>query len=190
MKREAISFSDLSVRSHQLWNDQWLLITAGDFASGKFNTMTVAWGSLGTMWNKPFAQIVVRPQRHTYKFTEEFDTFTLTAFGEDQRDALKLLGTKSGRDGDKIAEAGLTPIPSLTVPAPGFAEARLIIECRKMYWDDIKPQQYLYPGIDKIYPAQDYHRIYFGEIVSVQGTPEFSAIQPQGALADVDKKES
>jgi len=58
--------------------------------------MTVAWGSLGTMWNLPFAQIVVRPTRHTFGFMERFDTFTLCAFPEPRRKALQLLGSTSG----------------------------------------------------------------------------------------------
>ena len=109
MNREPIPVNDLSVRSHHLWAEQWMLLTAGDFAAGKFNTMTVAWGSLGTMWAKPFAQVVVRPSRYTRGFMEAYDSFTLSAFPEEQREALNLLGTRSGRDGDKIAASGLTP---------------------------------------------------------------------------------
>ncbi|NOZ60605.1 MAG: flavin reductase family protein [Calditrichaeota bacterium] len=156
-----------------IWANQWLLLTSGDFKTGKFNTMTVAWGSFGEMWNKPFAQVVVRPTRHTFEFMEKFDTFTLTAFPEKYRNALSLLGTKSGRDGDKIKEAGLTPIESKKVAAPTFAEAELVIECRKIYWQDFDPSHFWDKGIEKNYPLKDYHRIYFGEIVSVQATERY-----------------
>jgi flavin reductase (DIM6/NTAB) family NADH-FMN oxidoreductase RutF len=169
MARQPIAMDDLIVRAHHLWAKQWLLLTAGDFAAGDFNTMTVGWGSLGTMWGKPFAQVVVRPVRYTYTFIERFDTFTLSVFDDRYRRALNLLGTQSGRDGDKIARAGLTPIPSTRVAAPGFAEAQLILECRKIYWDDMEPGHFLDSSIENNYPQKDYHRIYFGEIVAAYG---------------------
>lgn len=175
MTHTPIPFDELLVKAHHLWDKQWLLLTSGDFAAGQFNTMTVGWGSLGTMWGRPFAQVVVRPIRYTYQFMEEHDTFTLCAFPEDCRSALQLLGTKSGRDGDKIAEAGLTPIASTQIAAPGFAEAELIIECRKIYWDDLDPARFLDPRIERHYQQETYHRIYFGQIVAIWGERSYRA---------------
>ncbi len=137
--------------------------------------MTVAWGSFGVMWNKPFVQVVVRPTRYTFEFMNNFDTFTLTAFPEKYRKALSLLGTKSGRDGDKISEAGLTPIAAKKVAAPAFAEADLIIECKKIYWQDFDPAHFLDAKIEKNYPKKDYHRVYFGEIILIQATERYLA---------------
>lgn len=173
MDRKPIDIGDLAVRTHHLWATQWLLLTSGDFEAGAFNAMAVGWGSLGTMWSKPFAQVVVRPQRYTREFMEKYDTFTLCAFPEAQRKAVQLLGTKSGRDGDKIAESGLTPQAASEVAAPCFAEAELVIECRKMYWQDMTPDHFLAPEIHRAYPQKDYHRIYFGEIVAVSGVDSF-----------------
>lgn len=175
MTRKPIPYDQLLVRSHHLWAKQWLLLTAGEFPEGRYNTMTVGWGSLGRMWGRPYAQVVVRPSRYTYGFMERYDSFTLCTFSEDYRRALNLLGTKSGRDGDKITEAGLTPIPSTRVAAPGFAEAELILECRKMYWDDMNPAHFLDPGIEANYPRKDYHRIYYGEILAIYGTNAYVA---------------
>ncbi|MEA3438955.1 MAG: flavin reductase family protein [Chloroflexota bacterium] len=169
MAREIIPFDALRVNPHYLWNKTWMLLTAGDFADGHYNTMTVGWGSLGTMWGRPFSQIVVRPTRFTYKFTEEYDSFTLCAFPEDVRGALDYLGTHSGRDGDKLAEVRLTPIASTQVAAPGFDEAELIIECNKIYWDDMKPEHFVDPAFGRHYEGSDYHRIYYGEIVAIIG---------------------
>lgn len=175
MKLERITVDDFRIRCHHLWDSRWLLLTAGDLAAGQYNPMTVAWGSFGTMWSQPFAQVVVRPTRHTFSFMERYDTFTLCAFPEICRPVLELMGTRSGRDIDKMHDDGLTPLPSLEVAAPGFAEAELIVECRKIYWDDIEPDRFLLPEIDRNYPHRDYHRIYFGEILAVRGTAEYSA---------------
>jgi flavin reductase (DIM6/NTAB) family NADH-FMN oxidoreductase RutF len=168
-----IPIDDFQARCHHLWNDHWLLLCAGDHEAGQFNMMTVAWGSLGTMWNRPFAQVVVRPQRHTYGFIEQFDTFTLSAFPDRLRPVLKDLGTRSGRDMDKMNASGLTPVAAREVAAPGFAEAELVIECRKIYWDDVDPGQFLDATLDRNYPERDYHRIYFGEILAVSGTSAY-----------------
>ncbi|NMB68282.1 MAG: flavin reductase family protein [Chloroflexi bacterium] len=150
-----------------LFEPGWLLLTAGDFSAGRFNAMTVSWGSLGVIWNKPFAQVVVRPQRYTFQFLEQYPTFTLCAFPRQFRKALSLLGSRSGRDGDKIAASGLTPIPAAVAAAPVYAEASLAIECRKLYWQDLDPTHFLDPAIQANYPHNDYHRAFFGEILAV-----------------------
>ena len=91
---------------------QWMLVTAG--TSEKFNTMTASWGGLGWLWNKPVAFVFIRPERYTHGFIEASDCMTLSFYGEEYREALKICGTKSGRDTDKVAATGLTPI----MPAP------------------------------------------------------------------------
>jgi flavin reductase (DIM6/NTAB) family NADH-FMN oxidoreductase RutF len=169
MDRRPIPVDNLRARCHHLWSEHWLLLASGDFPAGRFNAMTVGWGSLGTMWGKPFAQIVVRPTRYTFEFMEQYETFTLTAFPQSYRGALELLGTRSGRDGDKITESGLTPIAATAVAAPAFAEAELVIECRKLYWQDMDAAHFLAADIDGNYPLRDYHRIYFGEILASSG---------------------
>ncbi|MCX7934184.1 MAG: flavin reductase [Planctomycetota bacterium] len=169
MARSFIPLDELALNIFHAWAEQWFLLAAGDLAAKDYNVMTVAWGSLGVIWNKPFAMILVRPQRHTYRFTEKYPTFTLCAFGPEQRDHLNLCGTRSGRDIDKIKACGWTPIAMSQVAAPGFDEAELILECRKIYFDDIKPERFLAPDIAGNYPAHDYHRFYFGEVLAAWG---------------------
>lgn len=147
----------------------WFVLTAGENEPDKFNPMTVSWGSYGIMWENHILQVVVRPTRYTYEFLEKYGSFTVCAFPQAYQNALNLLGTKSGRDIDKVKESGLTPIPSSKIEAPGFAEAELIIECRKVYYHDIKPEQFIDSKLDSFY-QNDYHRVYYGEIVAVSGT--------------------
>ena len=173
MERKPIAIDHLSVMAYGLFENQWLLLTSGDYAAAKYNAMTISWGSLGVIWGRPFAQVVVRPVRYTYTFMEQYDSFTLCAFPKEQRRALSLLGSKSGRDGDKIRQSGLTPVPSTQVSAPGFAEAELILECRKIYWQDFDPSHFINPAVEQNYPDKDYHRIYYGEIVAVLGTDAY-----------------
>ena len=78
--------------------------------------------------------------------------------------------TQSGRDSDKMATCGLTPIAVPPIRSPGFAEAELVIACRKTYWQDLDPTHFLAHYIDPLY-RHDYHRMYFGEVVAIEGTP-------------------
>ncbi len=167
MNRHKIAISDFNTDIFKAWDKDWFLLTSGDFSQNDYNCMTVAWGSFGVMWNKPFAQVVVRPTRFTYEFMEKYESFTLTTFGHEYRKALQLLGSTSGRDGDKIAKSGLTPIASQKIAAPAFEEATLIFECRKIYWQDFDHTHFLDDSIEKKYPQKDYHRIYFGEILTI-----------------------
>ena len=170
---QTIPINQFNTNIFKLWDEQWFLLTSGDYEKEQYNTMTVSWGYFGIMWNKPMAVVVVRPVRHTFEFIEKYDTFTLTAFPEKYHNDLKLLGTKSGRDGDKIAETGLTICALQKITAPSFKQAELCVECKKVYWDDYKPENFLDPSIEKNYPRKDYHRIYYGEILNISGTEKY-----------------
>lgn len=173
MHRQPIPPNQFVARPCGLFDEQWLLLTSGDFAARDFNCMTISWGSLGTMWNRPFLQTVVRPQRYTYQLMEKYPAFTVCAFPKSYRPALALLGAKSGRDGDKLAQTNLTPMAASAVAAPGYAEAELVIECVKIYWADFDPAHFIDPAIGKEYSMQDYHRSYFGQIVAVSGVEAY-----------------
>ena len=141
----------------------WMLITAGDMNS--FNTMTAAWGGLGVLWHKNVCYTYIRPTRYTYEFMEKNDNFTVSFFEESYRKTLNFCGTNSGRDVDKVKETGLTPVedPSGSIY---FEEARLVLVCKKLYFQDLDRNNFLDPGIEKHYPEKDYHRLYVGEILT------------------------
>lgn len=158
---KSINPVDITENTFKLIGNDWMLITAGNPA--KFNTMTASWGGLGVLWNKKVCFCFIRPQRYTFEFMERETNFTLSFFEDKYRPALNLCGTKSGRDIDKVKEAGLTPIEGSS-GAVCFNEAKLIIECRKIYFQDIDPANFLEETIEKNYTNKDYHRMYIGEI--------------------------
>lgn len=174
MQRQPIPVEQFQCPVVSTWATQWFLLTAGRLDAGAFNPMTVSWGGWGCLWNKPMALVVVRPSRHTYGFMEQYSTFTLCAFPPEYRDALTLCGTRSGRAVDKVRDTGLTPVASTLVEAPGYEEAELILECRKMYADDIRPAQFLADHIEPNYKGRDYHRFYMAEILAIHGTPAYA----------------
>jgi flavin reductase (DIM6/NTAB) family NADH-FMN oxidoreductase RutF len=146
----------------KLVGSEWMLISAGTESS--FNGMTASWGGFG-VWNKPVAFILVRDSRHTYEFLEREDFFTLSFFDEKYKPALQLYGSKSGRDMDKAKEAGLTPLA--TKPGVAYAEARLIVVCKKTYAVMTKPEDKFPKTGEAAGPDYHGHKLFFGEIVDV-----------------------
>jgi flavin reductase (DIM6/NTAB) family NADH-FMN oxidoreductase RutF len=146
----------------KLIGSEWMLVTAGTL--GSFNTMTASWGGLGHLWDRNVCFTFVRPTRYTYEFMEKSKEFTLSFFDEKFREALTFCGSQSGRDVNKVAKTGLTPIET-GLKSVSFLEARMILECRKIYFQDINPKHFLEPAIADFYGAKDYHRLYIGEVV-------------------------
>jgi len=146
----------------KLIGGDWMLITAGTPES--WNTMTASWGGLGVLWERKVATCYIRPTRHTFGFVEQAPLFTLSFFSEKHRKALTYCGTHSGRDTDKAKGAGLTAVSERGFVY--FAEARLVLACRKIYTQDISPERFLDPAIEGMYPQKDYHRMYIGEIMT------------------------
>lgn len=173
MQKLEINPYDLVIKPHHLFDRQTLLLAAGDFSAGEFNEMTIGWGSIGTMWNKPFIEVVVRPTRFTYGYMEEYEDFTVSAFPKEYKKALSYLGTRSGRDGNKLAATNLTAIASQKVKSPSFEQSELTIECRTIYSADFDPTRFNDPTIEERYPNKDYHRVYYGEIVAILGDEKF-----------------
>lgn len=173
MAKNKIEFANLRLDAINVWLNRWCLLTSGD--KNNSNSMTVGWGSIGGMWRKPFIQVVVRPQRYTYEFMEKYDSFTVSVLPAQYKDAMTVMGSKSGRDIYKVSEAGLTLINSEFVDAPSFKEAELVFECRKNYWQDMNPENFLDSSIFERYPDKDYHRIYFGEVTGIFGEHYYRA---------------
>ena len=162
---EHITPYELNDNLFHLIDKEWMLVTARDPETGCINTMTASWGGCGILWNKPVAFVFIRPQRHTYTFTEMAEGLTLSFFGEEYRAALRLCGTVSGRDCDKIAEAKLTPVS--VGERAAFAEARMVFSCRKLYADDLKENAFVDAALLSNYKAGDYHRMYICEIEDI-----------------------
>jgi flavin reductase (DIM6/NTAB) family NADH-FMN oxidoreductase RutF len=153
---------------------EWMLITVGD--TQHFNTMTASWGGWGILWNRNVCFCLIRPQRYTYEFMEKGDAFTLSFFDANYRAALDYCGTHSGRNVDKVKACGLTPFEVAISGSPSnavtFIEARLVLACKKIYYQDLDPAHFIDPMIANVYPSKDYHRMYIGEIVQCMIHPE------------------
>lgn len=158
-----INIKDLDKNPFRMIGDEWMLVTAKK--DGKVNTMTASWGGVGVMWGKNVTNVYLRPQRYTKEFVDDSETFTLSFFDGEQKTAMGLLGSKSGRDvPDKIEKSGLhvTEIDGY----PTFEEAALVLVCKKLYVQEMKEECFLTDEeVKKFYPDQDFHTMYVSEIV-------------------------
>ena len=142
---------------------QWALVTAGSPAD--HNSMTVSWGGVGSLWGKPVATVYIRPNRHTYGYFEANEYFTVSFYPEEYKKALGVMGSLSGRDCDKDAEAGLTAIPCGETVT--YKEARRTLLCRKLFAQDMKTENITPEVIRKFYGTEPAHKLYIGEIIEI-----------------------
>ena len=86
---------EFKTSAFELFDRDWALVTAGNKDS--FNTMTIRWGGLGTLWGKPVATVYVKPVRYTHDFMESSEFFTVSFYAESYRKALGPLDSMSRR---------------------------------------------------------------------------------------------
>ncbi|MBP3486923.1 MAG: flavin reductase [Roseburia sp.] len=143
---------------------EWALVTAG--TKGSANTMTISWGGVGVLWGKNVAFIFVRDSRYTKELLDANEFFSITFLSEQYRDALNYCGSHSGRDGDKIAAAGLTLATRHNIPY--IDEGNFVFLCEKMSATRITEDSFLLPEIkDKWYKDGDMHTMYIAEIIDL-----------------------
>ena len=148
-----------------------VLITAK--ADGIVNPMTISWGTMGVQWNKKIFITFVRGCRFTEGLLEKNPEFTVNIPLENvEKNILKICGTKSGRDMDKIRDLGLTLEDPEIISVPGIKEFPLTLECRVVYSQQQTPDLVMDDHIYTHYPENttdihaDYHTAFYGEIVS------------------------
>ena len=145
-------------------DDGLLLVTQGN--DKKANIMTIGWGMIGSIWGKSIFIVLVRPSRYTYSRLEQVDEFTVNVPSKDLAKAALHCGTVSGRDHDKFKEMNLTETASTAVQVPIIEECYINYECRSIHKNDLRPD-FLNDAVKKqFYPDDDFHRLYFGEILA------------------------
>lgn len=161
--KELSNIREIKENLVKLIADDWALVSAGD--KTEWNTMTISWGGIGELWGKDVVFAFIRPQRYTKEFMDKSDYFTVSFFEDEFKEVLKICGTKSGRDCDKITMAGLTAECDGVAVFP--AQARLVIKCRKIAVQKMDNSGFIDETIESNYKAGDYHFIYIGEIEKI-----------------------
>lgn len=145
------------------FDKKWALLTAGNME--KFNTMTISWGGLGTLWGKPVVTTYVRTSRYTHEFMDDNEYFTVSFYPEAYKGLLGTLGTKSGRDMDKMH------LPELVAKQAGesvtFEQAEVTFVCRKLYKQEMEPGNMVPEIAERFYAKDARHDMYVGEVVEI-----------------------
>lgn len=173
MNYQTIKPADVNENIFDMISKDWFLMTAEN--DGVVNPMTVAWATMGILWQKPVVIVAVRPERYTHEIAMQSDTFSLTVFPNSFRKILGFCGTKSGRDVDKVKECDLHVLHEGDTPY--FEEARLAIICKKLCVSQLKEEDFLENSefVGKWYGGENsasgegggYHHLYIAEITSI-----------------------
>lgn len=132
--------------------------------AGRDNVMTIGWGTIGVIWGQPIFSVLVRPSRFTFDLLEGSGEFCVSIPLAGMAKSLAVCGSKSGRDLDKFAAAGLQKLPGIKIATPVIAGAGLHYECKVVFKQPMDPKP-LEKGLDaSFYGNGDYHTLYFGQI--------------------------
>lgn len=123
----------MNINPFDKFNKEWALVTAGNKDS--FNSMTISWGSMGTLWHKDIITIYIRPDRYTFDFLKNSDMFTISFYDEKYRDILTMFGRCSGRDINKVEKSGFNPV--FMDDGITYSEANETIILKKIYMEQL-----------------------------------------------------
>lgn len=99
---------------------------------GKPNVMTAAWGGICCS-RPPCIAVSLRQATYSYGNIVAQEAFTISLPSKDYVKEADYFGMASGRDEDKFAITGLTPVKSDLVNAPYVKEFPLVVECRLLH---------------------------------------------------------
>jgi flavin reductase (DIM6/NTAB) family NADH-FMN oxidoreductase RutF len=163
MYEEIIYHTRIEEMLQQLPHGAFLSVRADD----KINTMTIGWGAIGFFWARPVMIVGVRHSRYTYNLMEKARDFSVSVpLNAEFKKSLAGAGSKSGRDVDKFQVFNLKADNGQRIESPVIGSCGLIYECKLIYKQDMDPAMLDEELKKKYYPQDDYHVIYWGEIVS------------------------
>ena len=172
MKKEINAFDYAGQICHALKKGVLMTTKNDDFV----NSMVIGWGHIGIEWGRPIFVAYVRESRHTKTMVENHGEFTVNIpVGDVDSNIIKICGSKSGRDLDKVQELGLHLVDSNVVSVPGIKELPLTLECKVIYKQKQDLSAIPAELLEKYYPQdvsdpdqgrnRDRHVAFYGEIV-------------------------
>ena len=142
-----MNIQDFQTHPFTKFDKEWALLTAG--VKDDFNSMTISWGGMGTLWHKPVVFLFVKPVRYTYEFVERHDEITVSFYDKKYKKALSVFGSKSGRDIDKAKETGLTP--KILENGVTYEEAAETLICKKLSMQKLDKNAFPEEAVENFY---------------------------------------
>lgn len=137
------------------------------------NTMIIGWGALGNFWRLPMLVVAVQKHHYTHKLISEKKEFSVTV--PDKRpspEVVEICGFPYKQKPNKLMMAGLTVLPARQIKTPVIAIPGTQYECRVVFSADTQGKR-LDPALAELWYNQnpdDYHTLFFGEIVDCYTT--------------------
>ena len=144
------------------------ILTAGD--KNHYNSMTIAWGSVGVGFARPIFTVYVKPERYTYQIIDTSEIFTVSYIDKKLFKKFQVYGSKSGKDINKEEVSG-THIKFLDDGGITFEEAVEVYVCKIIAKAHLKEEEVhpdiidLYNKNLNVYFSTRPHAIYIGEII-------------------------
>jgi flavin reductase (DIM6/NTAB) family NADH-FMN oxidoreductase RutF len=161
--RKEIEISSVFKETEEFMKRDGVILLAGNPP----NPMTIGWGTIGYIWGKPIFTILVRPSRFTFALMESSTEFTVNLLPDEFARQLSLCGTKSGRNTDKLTECGFHTEQGINLMSPYLKESSIHFECRIVHKHDLIPENLDISIARRYYPSDDFHKVYYGEILGV-----------------------
>lgn len=166
---KSIDAKDIDQNIFKLLGENYSVITAG--TDSVYNSMTASFGGWGRLYEKEVAWCTLNAGRYTLELIKKNGTYTFSFFDEAYKDQVLFLGSKTGRDSDKMKELKLTKVntPSGNIT---YKEAFLVLECKLIQQSTINPNDVKEPE-DKAFleegykKANAYHQLLIGAITKV-----------------------
>ena len=165
MEKIEVNYLDCIRKTYEVMEKPGLLLVSIDSKNNP-NAMAIGVGSVGPFLGRSIFVIWVRPSRYTYNLIEETGDFTVNVPPEGMDEVVSYCGTVSGRDHDKFREKNLTAVPSRFIKSPVIGECIIHYECKVVQKNDVVPGTLSDWMKKELYPHNDYHRLYFGEVVA------------------------
>ena len=140
-------------------------------AGDDVNTMTIGWALFGFIWGRPMLTVAVRNTRHTFGIMERAKDFTVSVPLEGMASQLEFCGTTSGRKHNKAKESNLEMLPGVKARSPMVVVPGIQFECRIVYKSAMDPSN-LIEEYKSLYPEEDFHTLFYGEIVECYATSD------------------
>jgi flavin reductase (DIM6/NTAB) family NADH-FMN oxidoreductase RutF len=160
-----LKMDKFTINPWKKFHEEWALVTAGK--KDNFNTMTISWGGMGTLFSRPVVTVYIKPARYTHDFVLENDIFTVSFYDEKHRESLTYLGNHSGKDEDKVAKVGFSP-KFLENGGITFEQAKTTIVLKKLFTQQLDRNN-IPKDIIKTYFSNDHerpsHTMFIGEVI-------------------------
>ncbi|HEY6072037.1 MAG TPA: flavin reductase family protein [Anaerolineales bacterium] len=145
---------------------------------GKPNLMTTSLGGICSL-NPPCVAISLRKNTHTYGNIVRQKAFTVNVPSEAHVREADYIGIVSGRNVDKFAATGLTPVRSKIVDAPYVREFPLNVECRLIHTVEIGQHTQFIGEIMDVMTEQSVLSVDLDEFIfGAEGIPDIEKVKP------------